>query len=77
MNTPNCLSHDEIKKRGFADGFREETPLSVLEFRTVQRVREAPTAPIHRHGDASVLVGPNDADRRGAPVLWDTVFFYE
>ena len=34
--------------------------------------REAPTASIHRHGDASVFA--NDADRRGAPVLWDTVF---
>ena len=44
MNAPNRLTHDEIKKRGFADGFRGEprcnetkTP-SVMEFRTVQRV---------------------------------------
>ena len=35
--------------------------------------RETPTASIHRHGDASVF-GLNDADRRGAPVLWDTGF---
>ena len=42
---PNRLKHDENKKRGSADGFRGEprcnetkTPLSVLEFRTVQRV---------------------------------------
>ena len=30
--------------------------------------REVPTASIHGHGDASVF-GPNDTDRRGAPVL--------
>ena len=35
---------------------------------------EAPTASIHGHGDASVF-HPNDADRRGAPVLWDTCFY--
>ena len=33
--------------------------------------REAPTASIRGRDDASVF-GPNDADRRGAPVLWDT-----
>ena len=51
------------------------TPLSVLEFRIVQRVLTwtAPTASIHRQGYASVF-GPNDADRRGAPVPWDTSF---
>ena len=38
--------------------------------------REAPTASIHGHGDASVF-GPNDADRRGAPVLRVTGFTNE
>ena len=38
--------------------------------------REAPTASIHRHGDASVF-GPNDADSRGhaCPMVWDTGFY--
>ena len=36
MNAPHRLKHDEIKKRGSADATM--TPLSVLEFRTVQRV---------------------------------------
>ena len=52
------------------------TPLSVLEFRTVQRVltgRLQPR-PIRGHGDASVF-GPNDADRRAARLSCGTPVF--
>ena len=83
MNAPNRLKHDEIRKRGFADGFWETAQVqrdhNALVSTGVQNCakgthREAPTASIHGHGDASVF-GPNDADRRGAPVLWDTGFY--
>ena len=76
MNAPNRLQHDEIKKRGFTDGFRERAqvqrdqnaPVSAGVQNCVEGThREAPTASIRGHGDASVF-GPNDAGRRGAPV---------
>ena len=45
MSASNGLKHDDIKKRGFANGFRGEprcnetiTPSPLLEFRIVQRV---------------------------------------
>ena len=83
MNAPKRLEHDEIKTRGFADGFRGRAQVqrdqNALVSTGVQNCAkgthwEAPTASIHGHGDAS-LFHPNDADRRGAPVLWDTCFY--
>ena len=77
MNAPKRLKkRDEIKTRGFADGFRESAQVhrhhDALVSSGVQNCakgtrREAPTASSHRHGDASVF-GPNDADRRWEPV---------
>ena len=75
-NAPTRLKHDEIKTRGIADGFRGGGALVSPGVHNCAKGthREAPTASIHGHGDASVF-GPNDADRRGAPVAWDTGFF--
>ena len=73
MKAPKGLKPDEIKKRGFADGFRGRAQMqrdhNALVSTGVQNCAkgthgEAPTASIHGHGDASVF-GPNDADCRG------------
>ena len=76
MNAPNRLKRDEIKKRGFADGFREETPLSVLEFKTVQRVL---TGRLQPRPSTDMVTLPSSVRTTptavGAPVPWDTGFY--
>ena len=85
MNAPNRLKHGEIKKRAFADGFRVRAQVqrdhNVLVSTGVQNCpkgthREAPTASIHGHDDASVF-RPNDADRRGRLSYGTPVFTNE
>ena len=82
-NVPKRNDQPRERKRGFADGFRGRAQVqrdhTALVSTGVQNCakgahREAPTASIHGHGDASVF-GPNDADRRWALVLWDTGFY--
>ena len=83
MSAPNRLEHDEVKERGAADGFwgraqvqRDHNGLvsTGVQNRAKGTHREAPTASIHGHGDASVFE-PHDADRPVASDLWDTGFF--
>ena len=81
----NRLKHDDVKKGGFADGFwgraQVQRDHNALVSTGVQNCakgnqREAPTASIHGHGDASVF-GPNDADRRGTGACPKGYLFYE
>ena len=83
MNAPSRPKHDEIKKQSCADFFwgtaQVQRDQNALVSTGVQNCakgthREAPTASIHGHGDASVF-RPSDADLRVAPVPWDTGFF--
>ena len=73
MNAPNRLKHDEIKKRGFADGFRGRAQVQ-RDHNALVSTGEAPTASIHGHVDAAVF-GPNDADRRGRACPMATRFY--
>ena len=72
MNAPNCLNMTRSRSEasptasGRAQVQRDHNALvsSGVQNCAKGTHREAPTASIHGHGDASVF-GPNDADRRG------------
>ena len=82
MNAPNRLKHDEIKKRGFADGFRERAQMQrdhdALVSSGVQNCAIVLTGRLQPRPSTDMVKLPSSVRTTqtavGAPVLRDTVF---